>query len=52
MDESANRQYDVTADGKRFLVNLSKATADSSIVVVVGWADEIRRRLQSAGGTP
>ena len=52
MDESANRPYDVTADGKRFVVNLNKATADSPIVVVVGWADEIRRRLQGAGGTP
>lgn len=52
MDESAYRQYDVTANGRRFVVNLSRTTADSPIVVVVGWAEEIQRRLQGVGGMP
>jgi Tol biopolymer transport system component len=43
-DASANRAYDVAKDGRRFLVNLSKASPGSPIVVVLGLGEEIRTR--------
>jgi len=39
-------QYDVTADGKRFLIIENEANATSPpINVVVNWAEEFRKRL-------
>ncbi len=43
-DASGNRAYDVAADGRRFLVNLSKSSPGSPIVVILGLGDEIRTR--------
>ncbi|MCM2257254.1 MAG: protein kinase [Vicinamibacteria bacterium] len=50
LDESGNRQYDVSPDGRRFVINVQKATEETPIVLVLGWADEIRQRLKAAGG--
>jgi hypothetical protein len=43
-DASANRAYDVAKDGRRFLVNLSKASPGSPIEVILGLGEEIRTR--------
>jgi Tol biopolymer transport system component len=43
-DASGNRAYDVAKDGRRFLVNLSKASPASPIVVILGLNEEIRTR--------
>jgi serine/threonine protein kinase/Tol biopolymer transport system component len=50
-DSSGNRVYDVSSDGKRFLVNLNKSSPGSPIVVLLGLDEEIRARSarQSAG---
>jgi len=50
IDEFSNRQYDVTPDGRRFVVTLRKTTVDSPIVVVTGIAEEIERLLARGGG--
>lgn len=45
------RNYDVTPDGKRFVM-IKTAGADGkgpSLVVVSSWAEEVRRRLERAG---
>jgi Tol biopolymer transport system component len=38
-------QYDVTADGKRFLINTNTSSAESTLVltVVTNWADRLRK---------
>jgi hypothetical protein len=43
-DASGNRSYDVSADGRRFIVNLSKSSPGSPIVVILGLGEEIRTR--------
>jgi hypothetical protein len=43
--------YDVTADGKRFLMvkdDDQDSAASRQIVVVLGWADELKRRSGTA----
>ena len=45
LDESGGRQYDVSADGQRFLLNRRAATATKPIVVVRDWGPEIERML-------
>jgi dipeptidyl aminopeptidase/acylaminoacyl peptidase len=52
IDEFSNRQYDVTPDGRRFVVTLRKTTVDSPIVVVIGIAGEVERFLAKGGGVP
>ena len=44
-DASGNRSYDVTADGRRFIVNISKSSPGSPIVVILGLGEEIRTRM-------
>ncbi len=41
-DSSGNRAYDVGKDGRRFLVNLSKASPNAPIVVMLGLGEEIK----------
>jgi hypothetical protein len=43
------RSYAISADGKKFLVILPPATTASSLNVVIGWLDEVRRLLEEAG---
>jgi hypothetical protein len=46
--------YDVTADGKRFLMIKDEApdkALSRQIVVVLGWAGELERMEKSKGGT-
>jgi hypothetical protein len=45
---SANPNYDVTRDGKRFVMVQAPATS-SSIVVVLNWFEELRARLGAGG---
>jgi hypothetical protein len=45
LDESSGRQYDVSPDGQRFLLNQSAATATNPIIVVRDWGPEIERML-------
>ncbi len=47
-DTSGNRAYDVSRDGQRFLVNLSKASPGSPIVVILGLGEDIRSRMARA----
>ncbi|MBK5254789.1 MAG: PD40 domain-containing protein [Vicinamibacteria bacterium] len=49
-DTSGNKVYDVSADGKRFLVNLSKSSPGSPIVVLLGLDEEIRTRAARLSG--
>jgi Tol biopolymer transport system component len=44
LDTSGNRSYDVGIDGQRFLVNLSKSSPASPIVVILGLEEEIKAR--------
>jgi eukaryotic-like serine/threonine-protein kinase len=50
-DTSGNPVYDVANDGQRFLVNLSKSSPGSPIVIILGLEEEIRARAarQSSG---
>lgn len=43
-DASGNRAYDVVSDGRRFLVNISKSSPGSPIVVILGVGEEIKAR--------
>lgn len=52
IDEFSNRQYDVSPDGRRFVVTLRKVTFDSPIVVIMGIGEEIKRLLAKGGGAP
>ncbi len=45
LDESGGRQYDVSADGQRFLLNRRAATATKPIVVVRDWGPKIEKML-------
>ncbi len=47
LDETGSRQYDVSPDGRRLLVNLGKTSPDEPIVVILGWAKEIEKRLRT-----
>jgi len=47
-DTSGNRTYDVSRDGQRFLINLSKASPASPIVVILGLSENIRSRAARA----
>jgi len=50
-DTSGNEAYDASADGQRFLVNLSKSSPGAPINVILGLDEEIKARAarQSAG---
>jgi Tol biopolymer transport system component/tRNA A-37 threonylcarbamoyl transferase component Bud32 len=49
LDEGAARQYDFTADEKRFVVKVQKSSVNDPIVAVLGWRAEIERLLTAAG---
>lgn len=51
-DGSGNRGYDVARDGRSFLVNLSKSSPGSPIVVILGLGEEIRARAARRPETP
>jgi hypothetical protein len=38
----------VTPDGRRFVVTLRRTAVDNPIVVVIGWAEDVRRRVAAA----
>ncbi len=51
-DASGNRAYDVARDGRRFIVNLSKASPGSPIVVILGLGEVIRTRSAGQSAAP
>ena len=50
LEEAADRQYDVSADGQRFVLNRSTAINDAPLVVILGWSDLLDRQRGSQGG--
>jgi len=42
LEPGADRQFDVTADGRRFLLNRTLATERAPISVVLGWQERLR----------
>jgi dipeptidyl aminopeptidase/acylaminoacyl peptidase len=49
LDEGAARQYDFTADEKRFIVKVQKSSVNDPIVAVLGWRAEIEKLLAASG---
>jgi hypothetical protein len=43
LEEASDRQYDVFPDGRRFLLNRSRALDREPISVVVGWTARLQR---------
>jgi Tol biopolymer transport system component len=48
LDEGAARQYDFTADEKRFVVKVQKSSVNDPIVAVLGWRAEIEKLLAAS----
>ncbi len=46
LEEAADRQFDVTADGQRFLLNRSSAAGGEPIRVVLGWRERLQQGQQ------
>ena len=46
LEEGADRQFDVTADGQRFLLNRSSAAGGEPIRVVLGWRERLQQGQQ------
>ena len=46
LEEAADRQFDVTADGQRFLLNRNFASPGEPIRVVLGWRERLQQGQQ------
>ena len=49
LDSFGNANYDVSADGQRFIMVQSKETGDAALRVVLNWFTELERQFDNAG---